>query len=185
MICSCFRLQCPSSIFIYTPEEELLERPALSQHHSVAGTSCSPWTRRVCTAPLTCSGGVLGSPLCAWALHCPCAHAPAATSKEQGRARRGEEAGRGLFSTVLSFSSTPLWVAVEEKISYQLISHPGVKQLFIFQSLNGENHPSCSCLQGQSALFVPWMLNTRFIKVMLFLRTAMEMSQSLFLLSDI
>lgn len=104
MICSCFRLQCPSSIFIYTPEEELLERPALPQHHSVAGTSCSPWTRRVCTAPLTCSGGVLGSPLCAF--HCPCAHAPAATSKEQGRARRGKEAGRGLFSTVLSFSPT-------------------------------------------------------------------------------
>lgn len=104
MICSCFRLQCPSSIFIYTPEEELLERPALPQHHSVAGTSCSPWTRRVCTAPLTCSGGVLGSLLCAF--HCPCAHAPAATSKEQGRARRGKEAGRGLFSTVLSFSPT-------------------------------------------------------------------------------
>lgn len=95
-----------SPIFIYTPEKELLEGPALSQHHSVSGTSCSPWTHRVCTAPLTCSGGVLGSPLCAWAFHCPCAHVPAATSKEQGRERKGEEAGRGLFSTVLSFSPT-------------------------------------------------------------------------------
>lgn len=101
---------------------------------------------------------------------------------EQGEEKKLEEVYSLLFSP---FPPPPLWVAVEEKISYRLISHPGVKQLSIFQSLNGENHPSCSCLQGQRALFVPWMLNIRFIKVMLFLRTAMEMSQSLFLLSDI
>lgn len=166
MICSSFRLQVvshtTSSIFIYTPEEELLEKPALRQQHSAAGASCSPWTRCVCTAPLTCSGAALGSPLCAWAFHCPCAHVLAATSKEQGRAKKGKEAGRGLFSTVLSFSP-PLREAVEKKrYPTDWLAILGQSSYPYSKTLMEENHPSWSCLPGQSALFVPWMLNTRF-----------------------
>lgn len=185
-----FLLQTPvshttSSVFIFTPEEELLEGPALPQQRGVAGTSCSPRTRCVCMAPLTGSGADLGSPLCAWAFHCPCAQIPAATSKGQGRARKRKEAGRGLFSAVLSFSPTTSAGSCGKR-DILLTDQPSWgKQLSILQNANGENHPSCTCLQGQSALFVPWMLSTRFIKVMLLLRGAMERSQSLFFLSDL
>lgn len=107
MICSCFRLQCPTlpALFSFTHQGKicwkdplcpsstvLLEHPV---HHRHAVFVWLLW----------------GSPLCAWAFHmslctCPCAHVPAATSKEQGRSRKGKENGRGLFSAVLSFSPT-------------------------------------------------------------------------------
>lgn len=68
-----------SLFFTLTPEKVLLSKPPLPQHHSLAGTSHSLWTSFVCSktrtrkdmAPLTCSGGTLDSPLCAWAPHCP------------------------------------------------------------------------------------------------------------------
>lgn len=154
-----------SSIFIYTPEEELLERPALPQQ-CCWNTLLTTDTLCFCTAPL-CSGAVPSVPgpftvpvHISQQLH-------QRNKGQQGKENWLEDASSLLF---FPFPPSPLWEAVGKKISYWLLCHPGVKQVSIFQNTNGENHPSCSCLQGQSALFVPWMLNTRFIKVMLLLR---------------
>lgn len=164
MICSCSRLQCPTlpALFSFTHQRKicwkdplcprstvLLEHPV---HHRHAVFVWLLW----------------GSPL-------GLSHVPVHMSQqlhqrnkgEQGKEKKMEEVYSLLFSP---FHPPPLREAVEKEISYWLISHPGVKQLSVLQNTNGENHPSCTCLQGQSAPFVPWMLNTRFIKVMFLLQ---------------
>lgn len=108
---------------------------------------------------------------------CTC---PSSYIRGTGESKGRKRSWKGLILCCsLLFPPPHLQEAVVKRTTHRLLSHSGVKQLPIFQNLHGENHPSCSCLQGQSAIFVPWMLNTRFIKVMLLLRRAMEMSQSL------
>lgn len=100
----------------------------------------------------------LGSPLCAGAPHMSQQLHRGAWGGiwgKQGKGRELEEAYSLLFCPL---PLSPLWAAVKEKISYWLIGYPRVKQLPRLQDLNGENHLSYSWLQGQSALFVPWML---------------------------
>lgn len=108
LICSCFRFQCPTPpalLFSFTHQSKSCWKDLLCPSSRVLLEHPAHHGHSVCVAPL-CSGAALGSPLCAWAFHCPCAHIPAATSKEQGRAREGKLSGRGLLSIVLSFSPT-------------------------------------------------------------------------------
>jgi len=82
MISSCFKLQSPTLLvcfFTLTPEKLLLSKSNLHQHHSCAGHPThhgqavfeSKTGTRKAVAPLTRSGATVGSPLCAWSLHCP------------------------------------------------------------------------------------------------------------------
>lgn len=161
LICSCFRFQCPTPpalLFSFTHQSKscwkdllcpssrvLLEHPAHHGHSLFAWLLCALgqlWAVPSVPGPFTVPVHISQQ------LH-------QRSKGEQGKENYLEEACSLLF---FPFPPPPLWEAVEKKISHWLICHPGVKQLSIFQNTNGENHPSCSCLQGKSALFVPGML---------------------------
>lgn len=127
------------------------------------------------------------SPLCLGLSLSLCTTCPSSYIKETRESKERKRSWKRLILYCSLLSPHHLWGRLWKKNRYSTdwSAILGQSSYPYSKTLMEENRPSCSCLPGQSALSVPWVLNTRFIKVMLLFRGAMEMSQSLFFLSEI
>lgn len=121
-------------VFPVTPEKVLLSKSSLPLHHSLAGTSHSPWASCVCMGQeqLWLLWHALGELWAATSVSGPLTvpqhvsqqlHRAALRGiwRKQGKDRETEEVYSILFSP---FPPPPSWAAVAKKISYWMLGHP-------------------------------------------------------------